>query len=262
MADVFISYSRHDEPFVERLRAALADAGIDVWVDREDIGPAVEWRREIELGIEGADVFAFVISPDSLRSEPCRRELEHALATHKRIAPLLRREPDSVPVPDELAAATTSSFAPTRFPPRPRRAAGRDRGPARVGATAHAAAGACRGMAGPRQGRELSAARQRPGRRRALARRAGSRPRAAADAAADRVPARLPRRRHPPPADHDRRRRRCPRGQRGPGRGRARAAKRGHPPARRGGPTGAAGAVARARRRRDRRGRGGPLEGS
>ena len=118
MADVFISYSRHDEPFVERLRAALADAGIDVWVDREDIGPAVEWRREIELGIEGADVFAFVISPDSLRSEPCRRELEHALATHKRIAPLLRREPDSVPVPDELASRNYIFFrADSDFPP-------------------------------------------------------------------------------------------------------------------------------------------------
>lgn len=103
MADVFISYSRTDEPFVERLRTALADAGVDVWVDREDIGPAVEWRREIELGILGADVFAFVISPDSLCSAPCRRELEHAVATHKRIAPLLLREPESLPVPEDLA---------------------------------------------------------------------------------------------------------------------------------------------------------------
>ena len=40
MADVFISYSRRDEEFVERLRETLADNGKDVWVDREDIGPA------------------------------------------------------------------------------------------------------------------------------------------------------------------------------------------------------------------------------
>ena len=39
--------------FVERLRKSLAERDKDVWVDREDIGPAVEWRREIELGIEG-----------------------------------------------------------------------------------------------------------------------------------------------------------------------------------------------------------------
>ena len=118
MADVFISYSRRDEPFVERLREALAGSDKDVWVDREDIGPAVVWRREIELGIEGADIFAFVISPDSLRSEPCRREREYAQARNKRIVPLLRREPDGIAVPDELASRnyiyfrTDEEFAP------------------------------------------------------------------------------------------------------------------------------------------------------
>src|SRR5215211_2745704 len=102
MADVFISYSRRDEVFVQRLRESLAECDKDVWVDREDIGPAVEWRREIELGIEGADIFAFVITPDALGSEPCRREREYALAQNKRIVPLLRREPNGVAVPDEL----------------------------------------------------------------------------------------------------------------------------------------------------------------
>jgi WD40 repeat protein len=104
VADVFISYSRRDEEFVQRLREALAENGKDVWVDREDIGPAVEWRREIELGIEGADIFAFVISPEALRSEPCRRERDYAVAKNKRIVPLLRRAPDGVPVPDDLAS--------------------------------------------------------------------------------------------------------------------------------------------------------------
>src|SRR3954451_11758911 len=99
MADVFISYSRRDEAFVQRLRESLAERGKDVWVDREDIGPAVEWRREIELGIEGSDIFAFVISPDALGSEACGRELAHAVAKKKRIVPLLRHEPDGLPVP-------------------------------------------------------------------------------------------------------------------------------------------------------------------
>ncbi len=118
MADVFISYSRRDEPFVERLREALAGSDKDVWLDREDIGPAVEWNREIELGIEGADIFVFVISPDSLRSEPCRREREYAQAKNKRIVPLLRREPEELAVPEELASRnyiyfrTDEEFAP------------------------------------------------------------------------------------------------------------------------------------------------------
>ena len=38
MADIFISYSRRDGEFVERLRESLAEHDKDVWVDREDIG--------------------------------------------------------------------------------------------------------------------------------------------------------------------------------------------------------------------------------
>ena len=89
-----------------------------MWVDREDIGPAVEWRREIELGIEGADIFTFLITADSIRSEACRRECEHAVAKKKRIVPLLRREPEGLEVPDELASRnyillrTEEEFAP------------------------------------------------------------------------------------------------------------------------------------------------------
>ena len=118
MPDVFISYSRRDDEFVQRLREALAESGKDVWVDREDIGPAVEWRREIELGIEGSDIFVFVITPDALRSEPCRREREYAVEKNKRIVPLLRHEPDGLAVPDDLASRnyiffrTDEEFAP------------------------------------------------------------------------------------------------------------------------------------------------------
>jgi len=48
-------------------------------------------------------VFAFVVSPESLASEFCLDELEHALAQGKPVVPLLRREPERRPVPDELA---------------------------------------------------------------------------------------------------------------------------------------------------------------
>ena len=88
MTDVFISYSRRDEELVqEGLRSALDARGKDVWFDRDDIGPAVEWRNELALGIEGADTFALVITPDSLRSEVCRRAWTHAFDQRKRLLP-------------------------------------------------------------------------------------------------------------------------------------------------------------------------------
>ena len=43
MADVFISYSRHDSAFVHELYETLEASGRDVWVDWEDIPPASRW---------------------------------------------------------------------------------------------------------------------------------------------------------------------------------------------------------------------------
>ncbi len=93
MADVFISYSRKDETFVRQLHAALAKAQRNVWVDWEDIPPTADWWREIQTGIEGADTFVFVISPDSARSEVCYNEVDYAYKNHKRIVPVVCRNP-------------------------------------------------------------------------------------------------------------------------------------------------------------------------
>ena len=92
MADVFISYSRKDEPFVRRLYGALVDAGRDVWVDWEDIPLTADWWREIQTGIEAADIFLFVISPDSARSQVCYNEVDHANKNNKRIVPIVHRD--------------------------------------------------------------------------------------------------------------------------------------------------------------------------
>ena len=103
MTDVFISYSRRDSEFVQALHAALERRGRDAWVDWEDIPPAVDWKEELQAGIDRAGVLIFVITPDSLRSEVCARELEQAIAHGKRIVPGVRREPGHVPVPPALA---------------------------------------------------------------------------------------------------------------------------------------------------------------
>lgn len=89
MTDVFISYSRRDKDFVTRLHGSLAEKGRDTWVDWEDIPLTADWWKEIQGGIEQADAFVFIISPDSIRSDVCRQEIEYALANNKRFIPLL-----------------------------------------------------------------------------------------------------------------------------------------------------------------------------
>jgi WD40 repeat protein len=73
---LFISYSRHDRLFVERLSQALIASGKTTWVDWRDIPPTATVMEEIRRAIEAADSFLWVISPDSCTSVICRQELE------------------------------------------------------------------------------------------------------------------------------------------------------------------------------------------
>jgi WD40 repeat protein len=110
MPDVFISYSRRDLEFVRRLHDALVTRGKDVWVDWEDIPPTAEWLQEVFEGIEASDNFLFVITPNSLTSDVCERELRHALARQKRLVPILRRDADGTRVPEALASRNWTFF--------------------------------------------------------------------------------------------------------------------------------------------------------
>lgn len=96
LSDVFLSYSRKDTDFVKKLDEAFKAEGMEVWVDWEDIPLSVNWMQEIEAGIEGANVFVFVISPDSIASEICMKELNYAVTHNKRFIPVLYREVDEV----------------------------------------------------------------------------------------------------------------------------------------------------------------------
>jgi len=92
MTGVFISYSRKDSIVAHKLMAAFEAVDLDVWVDWEDIPPAVGWLDQILQGIEQADAFIFLISPDSITSEVCNVELEHAHKNAKRIIPIVVRD--------------------------------------------------------------------------------------------------------------------------------------------------------------------------
>lgn len=94
MADVFISYSRKDKTFMTRLHSALVERGRDVWVDFEDIPVTADWQREIYSGIESADAFIFIISPNSRASPVCNLEIAHAIEHGKRIIPIVYVEAD------------------------------------------------------------------------------------------------------------------------------------------------------------------------
>ena len=92
MSDVFISYSRKDGDFAKKLTSTLAETGRDIWIDWEDIARGSDWLHEIFAGIEAADTFVFIISQNSLTSEICNIEVQHARQHNKRIIPLILQE--------------------------------------------------------------------------------------------------------------------------------------------------------------------------
>lgn len=103
MTKVFISYSRRDKEFTRELFNEFQKNDIDCWIDWEGIPVAVDWWDEIKKGIEDADSFLYLISPDSLHSEVCQRELHYAVKKNKRIIPIIVRELDSNDkLPDSL----------------------------------------------------------------------------------------------------------------------------------------------------------------
>jgi WD40 repeat protein len=103
MADVFISYSRKDKDFVRRLDEALKSRKREAWVDWEGIRPTEEFMQAIYRAIEAADTFIFVLTPDSVASAVCGREVAHAVAHNKRLVPIVRYEMDAAKVPEALA---------------------------------------------------------------------------------------------------------------------------------------------------------------
>lgn len=104
MSDLFISYSRKDKVFAQKLYQSLTQSGKSVWVDWEDIPQAADWRAEIQQGIEEAHAVVFVVSPDFLVSMECMMELEVAEEFNKRLIPLIHRDVDPKIVPPSLAA--------------------------------------------------------------------------------------------------------------------------------------------------------------
>jgi hypothetical protein len=84
----FLSYSRKDESAVSAVEHDLKEFGLDIWIDRELTGGQAWWDLILRQ-IRDCECFLFGLSPDSLKSEACLRELNYAAVLAKPILPLL-----------------------------------------------------------------------------------------------------------------------------------------------------------------------------
>jgi hypothetical protein len=99
---VFISYSRQDRQFVERLSRELQLAGIQTWIDTQNISAGANWQQEIEKGLLKADVLLYVASSQASSSAWIELELQAFLKGSGRIIPLIIDDAGSTSMPPSL----------------------------------------------------------------------------------------------------------------------------------------------------------------
>ena len=101
-AKIFISYSRKDMAFADRLEAAMKARGFEPLIDRTEIYAFEDWWKRIEVLIGQADTVVFVLSPDAVRSEVALKEVAYAASLNKRFAPIACRPVEDSSVPEAL----------------------------------------------------------------------------------------------------------------------------------------------------------------
>ncbi len=102
-AKIFISYSRNDITFVDRLEPALVARGFAVLIDRQQVHAFEDWWQRLQSLITQADTVVFALSPNSAASEICQREIAYASSLNKRFAPIVCRAVDPKQVPEALS---------------------------------------------------------------------------------------------------------------------------------------------------------------
>jgi F0F1-type ATP synthase assembly protein I len=98
----FISYSYKDKATVERLRRALEQRNVDVWLPDAEIAPGEIWAAELERAINDSDAMIVVLSPASSKSKWVSTETSFAFARQREggkplIIPVVAEQTDKAP---------------------------------------------------------------------------------------------------------------------------------------------------------------------
>ena len=83
---IFVSYARVDKPYCIRIIETLH--AHDVWYDQR-LYAGQDWWKEILRRLDWCDLFIYLLSPDSVASLYCRRELEIARRMNRDVIPAL-----------------------------------------------------------------------------------------------------------------------------------------------------------------------------
>ncbi len=89
VGQLFISYSRQDIDFVNRLRDDFTAHSIDYWIDAEALSPGTpSWEKALRAAIDDASGVVWVVLPSSFESRYVRDEIALAEALRRPLFPV------------------------------------------------------------------------------------------------------------------------------------------------------------------------------
>jgi len=95
---VFVSYAHEDVEAIYPELSRLSEAGFNIWYD-EGIPAGTSWRDELAESLADCSVFLFFVTPVSVRSVNCTKEVNFALTKDR---PILAIHLESVSLPPGL----------------------------------------------------------------------------------------------------------------------------------------------------------------
>jgi WD40 repeat protein len=100
LTQVFIRYAESDRDVMQRLTRTLQREKITIWTDRSEIKKRMTFQEKLHRGIAVADNFVYLVSPYSITSDYCQKEIDLALAYHKRVICFIVPSPKMDALPD------------------------------------------------------------------------------------------------------------------------------------------------------------------
>jgi hypothetical protein len=87
--DGFVSFGRQESHgFAHSIANRLNESGLNFFIDLNDIPLIIDNKEHIYSAILKSDNFIYIISPNAIRSEYCKKELDFAIKNKKRIIPI------------------------------------------------------------------------------------------------------------------------------------------------------------------------------
>ena len=85
MKTVFISHADEDAHYASQLESAMRPGGFRAWRFQRDMVGGRAWRPQLPSNIEKCEIFLLAITENSLSSETCEKEWQHATLNIKPI---------------------------------------------------------------------------------------------------------------------------------------------------------------------------------